>query len=263
MLSWGLAELLTEIDIPMVGVAEADAYQTWVVNPALPDGIQNLGMRNEPNLELLAALEPDLILATDLQAQLMPQLARIAPTAFFEAFTHTHDNAAASRADLLTLARAFSKGAQAEKRLGELDAQLAAAGDRVRAAFFGDVPPVLPIRLLTPTSLRLHGTNSMMMAALEAMGLTHADPGPNSNWGFRQLRVSDLAQYEQALIVHVDLFPQHDELFSSPLWQAMPFVQSDRFATADPAWTFGGVFSLGYLGDTLADALVRLGSQTP
>ena len=76
VLSWGLAELLTEIDIPMVGVAEADAYQTWVVNPALPDGIQNLGMRNEPNLELLAALEPDLILATDLQAQLMPQISK-------------------------------------------------------------------------------------------------------------------------------------------------------------------------------------------
>lgn len=52
---------------------------------SLPPGIQNLGSRTAPNLELLAALKPDLILGyTGFQGRLYPELSRIAPTALYD-----------------------------------------------------------------------------------------------------------------------------------------------------------------------------------
>ncbi|SES38228.1 iron complex transport system substrate-binding protein [Tranquillimonas rosea] len=257
-LGWGLAELLVELDVAPAGVADPEGYATWVVEPELAADTVNVGLRNEPNLERIAELDPDLILAADQQTGLVPQLDRIAPTAYFKMFSADHDNAAKSREVYLALAGAFGVSGMAEQRLDALDARISKAGDRVRAAFDGPVPPVLPIRLLTPTSVRLHGENAMAVAALRGMGLTAADPGAPTQWGFRQARVEDLAAFEDAAVVHFDPFPQKDALFGSDIWQFMPFVRAGRFAVADPAWTFGGAFSLGRLADTMAAALTRI-----
>ncbi|NNU82143.1 iron-siderophore ABC transporter substrate-binding protein [Halovulum dunhuangense] len=257
-LSWALAELLVELDVTPVGVADVEGYGTWVVQPALPEGVADMGLRNEPNLEQIAAVAPDLILASDQQSDVVPMLERIAPVAHFESFTAEHDNAAASRETYLALARMLGKEAEAEARLADLDARIAAAGERVATHFGGDVPPVLPIRLLSPTNLRLHGANSMAAAALSQMGLDHAAPGEPTDWGFVQRPVEDLAEFDSELVLAIEPFPQRDELFGTQLWQFMPFVRTGRFAEVRPVWTFGGVFSLGYIAEAFAESLMTI-----
>lgn len=257
-LSWALTELLVELGVTPVGVADVEGYRTWVVQPALSGEVADVGLRNEPNLERIAALKPDLILASDQQADLLPALERIAPVAHFESFSADQDNAAASRATYLALARMLGRDREAEARLADLDARLAAAGARARAHFGGDVPPVLPIRLLSLTHLRLHGANSMAAAALAAMDLDHAAPGAPTDWGFVQRPVEDLAQFDAALVLAIEPFPQRDQLFGTHLWQYMPFVRAGRFAEVRPVWTFGGVFSLGHLAEAFAEALLTI-----
>src|SRR5690606_7973612 len=61
-LDWGLAETLIAIGQPPVGVPETRTYADWVISPALPTGTADVGLRVEPNLEILQQLAPDLIL---------------------------------------------------------------------------------------------------------------------------------------------------------------------------------------------------------
>lgn len=257
-LSWALTELVVELDVTPAGMADVEGYREWVRQPVLPDGIADVGLRNEPNLERISALAPDLILASDQQADLLPVLERIAPVAHFELFDKAQDNAATSRAVYLDLARALGREDLARDRLAKLDAGTRDAGDRVRAHFGGEVPPLVPIRLATLTSLRLHGANSMAKAALDAMGLVHAAPGDPTEWGFVQKRVEDLAGFERAIVLQIGPFAEKDKLYDTQMWQFMPFVKAGRYAEARPVWTFGGVFSLGYMAESFADALLRI-----
>lgn len=260
-LSWALAELLVELDVTPAGVADVEGYATWVVQPPLPEGVADVGLRNEPNLERIAALKPDLILASDQQTDMVPMLERIAPVVHFDSFDADHDNAAASRETYLSLARTLGREDMAKTLIDALDARIAAAGERVRAHFGDTVLPVLPIRLMTPTHLRLHGANSMAAAALGRMGLDHAAPGEPTDWGFVQRPVTDLAQFDEALVLAIQPFAQRDELFDTELWQFMPFVRSGRFAEVRPVWTFGSVFSLGHIADAFAEALLTIDAE--
>ena len=259
VLSWGQAEMALDLGLPVTGVADASGYRTWVGAPPLPQEVRDVGLRIEPNLEALSGLAPDLILGTDQQIDMAARLGAIAPTVIGDQFSAGHDNAEAARRTYRRLAAAFGKSELAERRLSEIDTAMAAAGDRVRAAWGGKVPPVLPVRLLTSTTVRIHGTNSMATAALRGMGLAPAAEGPATDWGFTLAPVEALADYPDAAIVHFDPFGGKEALFASPLWQAIPAVAAGRFAVADPAWTFGGVVSLGVLADRLADALVTMG----
>ena len=257
-LSWALAELVLELDIVPVGVADVSGYRQWVRRPALPEGVVDLGLRQEPNIEGMADLAPDLILASQRQADLVPVLRRIAPVRVITGFDAAQDNAAAARAAYLDLARDLGRAALARERLAALDARISEAGARVRDHFGGPPPPILPIRLLTPESLRLHGANSMALAALDGMGLRHAAPGQPTAWGFVQKRIEDLAGFEQAIILQMGPFSEKDALAARPIWQFMPFIRAGRYAETRAVWTFGGVFSLGHLATAFADALLTL-----
>lgn len=257
-LSWAMAEMLLGLEVTPVGVAETDGYATWVAAPPLPDGVADMGLRSEPNLEAIADAAPDLILASDQQQAGLDALGQIAPVMWFESFDAAQDNPAKARETFLTLGRLLDREAAARETLKEIDARTAAAGARVHAHFGGEVPPVVPVRLLTPAAVRVHGANSMATAALEGMGLTHADAGAPTDWGFTQRRVEDLSEYEDAIVLHIDPFPAGEELYDTPLWRFMPFVQADRFAVAEPVWTFGGALSVARLAEAFADALTEL-----
>lgn len=124
-LSWALAEQVIELGVNPVAVADVDGYRTWVVQPAVPDGVANTGLRDSPNFERIAEVSPDVILIGDRQAAFIPQLSRIAPVLHFEVFSEDHDNPALARETYLTLARLLRREAHARARLAALDIRLA------------------------------------------------------------------------------------------------------------------------------------------
>ena len=66
------------LDEPLA-VGDVGPYQAWVGEPRLPAGVVDIGLRTQPNRELLAELKPDRILISPLAAPLAPTLSRIAP----------------------------------------------------------------------------------------------------------------------------------------------------------------------------------------
>lgn len=261
-LSWGLTELLIELGVPPIGVADVRGYEEWVGRPALPADAIDVGLRTEPNLERIAALSPDLILASDQQKDIVQMLERIAPVLHIDAFDAKQDNAATSRQSFLQIADHLGRREFALARLEQLAIDIRKAGKEVQDHFNGEVPPVLPIRLLTPTTLRVHGANSMAMATLLEMGIDHPMPGGPTDWGFVQRRVEELSLLNDAIVLQIGPFPQEEELRSTAMWRFMPFVRNERFAVTRRVWTFGGIFSLGYLAEAFAEALMTIEPET-
>lgn len=57
-LEWLPVELLLALGITPYGVADVPNYKLWVSEPPLPDSVIDVGLRTEPNLELLTEMKP-------------------------------------------------------------------------------------------------------------------------------------------------------------------------------------------------------------
>ena len=90
-LDWTLAETLIALDAPLSGVAQIDAYHAWVGEPQIPEPVVDLGLRAQPNLELLADLSPDAIFISPMFHRLTPRLERIAPVETFSLYQADSD----------------------------------------------------------------------------------------------------------------------------------------------------------------------------
>ena len=57
-LEWLPVELLLALGVAPYGVADVQSYNLWVNEPALPASVIDVGLRTEPNLELLTQMKP-------------------------------------------------------------------------------------------------------------------------------------------------------------------------------------------------------------
>ncbi|WP_408102418.1 ABC transporter substrate-binding protein [Stutzerimonas sp. VN223-3] len=261
-LSWEPVEHLLKLGVEPVAVADADDYRAWVVRPKLPASAIGVGTRTEPNLELLAQLNLDLILITPLLEDLRPKLERIAPVVSFGDFTQERDNLVMQRENYLELAHLLGRTARAQAQLAEMEAHIAEMRGRLLAHFGGELPDLSVVRFSSPTTVLIFGPNSMPQHAMQLLGLRSAHPVPVSRWGNIQMPVAVLGEIEDGAVLHIEPFPRQDRLFGSRLWQAMPFVRQQRFADMRSTWTHGGVFCVEYLAESITEALLSLPSSS-
>ena len=257
VLSWELVEQILELDVTPAAIADIKGYRTWVVHPHLPDGVGDVGTRQEPNLEKIAELRPDLILASDDQRAFVEKLEVIAPVLHFDSFKQDHNNYLASRKIYKDLAGLFGREELAQRRLDELDQRLSALKRKVADHFQGRLPKVTPVSFLDTSRVRVHGANSMAQYALEALGIENGFPQAPSNWGFALRKIEELSQVKNGYVIYIEPFPKAKDLFSTQVWAFMPFVRSGQFTSIPPTWTFGGPFSVGLFAEAFADALIK------
>lgn len=257
-LSWAAVEQVVALDVAPLAIADVEGYRTWVARPALPDGVADVGLRNEPSLERIAELKPDLIIATDDQVDLVPQLERIAPVLYFKLFSADHNNFEAGKAAFLKVADALGKREEGEARLAALDNELQTLAARIDEVFDGNPPKVAPIRFVSTSIVRLYAENAMAVHAMKAIGLDHAWPQEATAWGIAQKRVEELAEIEDGVVIYIEPFDEGETLFAEPIWQFMPFVRSGQFTSIEPSWTYGGPISVGYLAQSITDAVIAL-----
>ena len=257
VLSWELVEQVLELDVTPVAIADIKGYRTWVVHPNLPDGVRDVGTRQEPNLEKIAELKPDLILASDQQKVFVEKLETIAPVLHFDPFKQDHNNYLASRKIYKDLAGLFSREELALKRLDELDRRLSTLRARLAGHFQGKLPKVTPVSFLDTARVRVHGANSMAQYALEALGIENGFPQAPSTWGFALRKIEDLSQVKDGYVIYIEPFPKAKDVFSTQLWAFMPFVRSGQFTSIPPTWTFGGPFSVAQFAEGFVEALMK------
>ena len=193
VLQWDLLENLVGLGVKPAGACDISSWDTWVREPALPAGIEDLGTRAEPNLERIAKLKPDVILIGPTQLDLMPVLATIAPVLLFSNYRADapENEAETALKQFRELAKLFQREAAAEAEIARWFAQIDAYGDAIRKAF-GFAPQIQVIRFSSLTTLFVYTPNSIADWVVRRMGMAQPLTRPASAYGLTQVRIRDL-----------------------------------------------------------------------
>ncbi|WP_416139804.1 iron-siderophore ABC transporter substrate-binding protein [Halomonas sp. HK25] len=251
-LDWTLAGTLVALGVTPAGVAQVDAYHAWVGTPRLPEVTADLGLRSQPNLELLASLAPDRILISPMFANLAPRLSRIAPVATLPLYSPGRETWPQLRELTREVGRLVEREAAAERLIAETEARLAALRQRLPAR----VPPLLVVQFMDERHVRVFGEGGLYQAVMVRLGLENAWHGETNAWGFSLVGLEQLAGLEAQLVV-VEPYPVGVQaaLAGSGLWQRQPSVRQGALITLPPVWSFGALPSAMRFADHLVAAL--------
>lgn len=198
--------------------------------------IENVGTIEEPNLEKIATLEPDLILSSKLRhEQIYDQLGQIAPTVFTETTGVTW------KENFEKHAEAMNRSDQAKKVMAGYEDRIGrfknALGDRL-----GETE-VSVVRFL-PGETRIYQKESFIGTVLEDAGLPR--PPSQDVDEFALLNVSEEQIPKMggdAVFVTVYGAPEdstEEKITSDPLWQKLEAVRQDRvYEVSDDLWMLG------------------------
>jgi ABC-type Fe3+-citrate transport system substrate-binding protein len=149
-----------------IGYAD-DGVPAYLLKRLQTTDAQAVGTRNEPNLELLSTLHPDLIIADKSRHEaIYPQLSAIAPTLLFDSYRGSLETQITI---FETLSRIYRKEALAQQVVAEARASLAEASELVKGH-----ERSLAIGVLAATGLTAHTNESFKGSLLGELGLPTA-----------------------------------------------------------------------------------------
>lgn len=239
-LDWALAETLMAVGCDPIALVAASDWNRFVVEPRLPPGVADLGVQQQLNFELLAALRPDLVLTSPFSQALEPAIGRIAPVERFSIFEPTAEPLAHPR--LLTQ--------QVGARVGRANAAAAfiAQTDEAFDALRRRVASLAPTRLLLVNFLdarhvRVYGGAGLYQNVLNQLGIENAWTGQTNAWGFATIGVERLATSDEVRLIAFEPVPgdARPTLAQSPLWRELPFVRAGRIDILPPVLMFGAL----------------------
>ncbi|WMY06987.1 ABC transporter substrate-binding protein [Paraburkholderia phenoliruptrix] len=255
VLDWPLTEVVLSLGMVPVGVSRPSWYAKLDGVPALPPQVVDTGLLYQPNFEVLAALQPELIVITPWHAPLRALLERIAPTLTVQLFGPGIDVYPAVRDATRTLAAALGRDAAADALFAQAAANLAAASGRL-ADFRATRRPVYLLRPIDDRHIAVFGNNSLFGGVLGALGIRNAWQGIADPQGMTEADLGALAQQADAQVVTLGVPPGvAAQLARSPLWNALPFVRQNRVRNIGPLPALGGVVASMRFADSLATAL--------
>lgn len=242
-LDYGLASTLLSLGVVPAAVASLADWGKWVIEPAMPESVIDLGSSWEVNLEILTALKPDLILTTPYLYASLPRLQGVGKVLRLE--TYRPDGGAILPSVIAAtrrLAAEIGREAEAERFLGQADAFF----DECRARLARRPrPPLALVNFMDARHVRLFGAPGLYDAVLSRIGLTNAWTGAANYWGFEIVGIETLARItdREALLIAFEPVPGDvlPKLARSPLWQALPFARPGHFAVLPGALLFGMV----------------------
>lgn len=252
---WTLAETLLALGVTPLAVGDAGPYQAWGGEPRLPAGVVDIGLRTQPNRELLAELKPDLILISPLAAPLAPTLSRIAPVSTIALYDAQTDLWQRLHEVTLTLARMVGKTAEGEQLLAGLERDLT----RMQAELPADLPPLLVVQFIDERHVRVFGRHSLFDAVMTRLGLRNGWQEQTNDWGFSVVSIEQFMTLPTARLVVVDPIPVgvSERLQEPGLWQHLPQVRQAPVLHLPAVWSFGGVLAARRFAGLLSDALLQ------
>lgn len=226
-LEWLPVELLLALGIVPYGVADTINYRLWVSEPPLPDSVIDVGLRTEPNLELLTEMKPSFMVWSAGYGPSPEMLARIAPGRGFN-FSDGKQPLAMARKSLTEMADLLNLQSAAETHLAHYEDFIRSM--KPRFVKRGE-RPLLLTTLIDPRHMLVFGPNSLFQEILDEYGIPNAWQGETNFWGSTAVSIDRLAAYKDVdvLCFDHDNSKDMDALMATPLWQAMPFVRAGRF----------------------------------
>ena len=257
-LDWASAETAQALGVTPVGMAQLADYRIWSGDMPMPESVVDVGLRMEPNLELIRTLRPDLILISPMQQGALPLLQRLAPvrTIAFNSFEQPDGYQQARRATR-ELAHLLGRSAEGETLLAETERALARVGQRLQAE--RSPRPLYLLRFADRRHGWVLGANSLFGGGLASVGVPLAWQRSTNLWGFASVPLTALMAEPEAVIVYIEPlpFPRMAALQDNQLWQRLPAVREGRVVGLPPVWLGNGLPSLIAFSRLLAERWPR------
>ena len=262
-LEWVYIEDLLALGIQPIGVADIRGYKQFVnIQPALVDSVVDVGTRQEPSLEAIAQLEPDLILGVELRHELIyDTLSSIAPTLLFNPYPPSDgpNQLEEMEQTFLAIADAVNRRDAGEKVLQNMRQTFKTAQQQLRSADFTGSPFLLAHFIPGTSQPRLFTDNAMAVQVLTQIGLKNAWKGEIDRFGFNTVGVEALLAVQQVNLLYVaeaeDL--QWQQFQNNPVWKGLEFVKDSRvYPIGADTWLFGGPKSAQVLVNKVVTALI-------
>ncbi len=259
VLDWSLTELLLSAGIVPVGVSNPHGFRRVYTACDLPAQVVDLGLMFQPNLELLLALKPDLILVTPAHAALHASLERIAPTVTFGQFRSSPTPYSAAKGETLALGRLFGRERAAKDAIAAADAALMWARTSISAMPALRSRPLYIARFIDDALLRVYGTRSFYGELMAQLGLDNAWRDHRGAAAFTTMRFDDLRTAPDSTLVYIKplAVSAASMMETSPLWQAMPFSKVSGTLALPSIPPDGGTLSATYFAESLTQVLTR------
>lgn len=253
-LDWTLAETLVALDAAPDAVAQVNDYHSWVGEPRLPGNVADIGLRSQPNVELLAHLDPERILISPMFGHLAPRLERIGAVDTRQIYTPQGDTWNQILALTRELGMAYGRPGEAEALIAATEAQF----ESLRQTLPEETPPLLVVQFMDERHVRVFGEHGLYQAVMDRLGLENAWQGETNYWGFSLVGLEELLDLEARLVV-VEPSPVGTEakLAGSALWQHHPSVRDGSLITLPPVWSFGALPSAQRFAELLVAKLVE------
>lgn len=261
---WNVVESMVSLGVHPVGVADVKGYTAWDKAAPLPSGVKDIGTRGEPSMGAVAALKPDLIVATtDLSDSAIKQLSKVAPVAVTKA-------ADASRQldqmkdNLDLIAKATGRQKEAKQEIADFDQAISDGREKLEAAGLKGKKVAFADAWMegSQVSVRPYVKGSQLSDVNTELGLV--DPWTvkgDKAYGLGATDVEGLTKIGDAQFVYIandtdGKDPFADGLKNNAVWKSLPFVKDKQVhRLPDGIWMFGGPAAMRDYVDALVDAL--------
>ncbi|GAA0420232.1 iron-siderophore ABC transporter substrate-binding protein [Virgibacillus salarius] len=271
VLEWSYAEDLVALGIQPAGVADLDGFHQWVnIDEKFDDSVVDVGTRQEPNLEAISRLNPDLIIGVKFRhEQILDSLKEIAPVVTFAPYSEeaVQDHYQNMINEFQTVAKIVNKEKEAEQVISNLESFTEEQKQRITEAGIDGSSYIATQAFTaqnTPT-MRLFTDNSIVANVMENLGFTNAYQSDNiETYGYSEVTVEALQNYQdEENLQFLYIVQEEDNIFENqlkgnPVWEDLSFVKAgNTHALPGNTWTFGGVLSTQVLTEQLVNAMVK------
>jgi ferric hydroxamate transport system substrate-binding protein len=253
-LGWACAQTILALGVVPLVVPEIERYGRLVVEPAVPSSVQEIGLRSEPNLELLQSFAPDIIIIDPSITAAVPRLKLIAPVEVFTIFKPGQHPLETARSSTMELAQLLGVKAACDAYLARFDAAMAGYREQLRGR--GGKPLYLVSEIARNRAL-VFGPNSLYQEVLSQFGLKNAWTGQSGPWGHTSVGLEVLAAVPDARLVLMSSRVADIEalLKASPVLSTLPFLRSGRLTVLGNQFFYGGVPAAERFARLLAERL--------
>ncbi|UWX95423.1 Fe(3+)-hydroxamate ABC transporter substrate-binding protein FhuD [Enterobacter mori] len=236
---WLAVEMLLTLGVMPFAVSEIENYRSLVKEPVLPDGSTELGLRTEPNTELLAAMQPDLIVYAEGYGPSPSVYNSIAPS-FGLVYSNKNGRPLTTSCQSLTaLSVRLGRYDRAKAIIATIESEISAL--RLKYAQ-KKRRPLLLMSLVDQRHALVFGQNSLFLEVMSKAGIPGGWQGDTSFWGSAVVGIEQLIGLQETEVI---CFTENDDttmanLADTALWKMMPFVKEERFRRVPGIWYYGG-----------------------
>lgn len=262
-INWAAAETLLTLGVTPLAISDGGYYSRRMPTTALPSEVLDVGPYWEPNLELIKALSPQLILSDQMPPAIARALAAIAATEVVDVYPSAASVWASATGFMTRLAARVNRQQQAatwisagEARLAELREQLAQRRQ-----------PPLCVAVLNQDGRHatVYGKHSMIQDVFDRLGLVNAWQGPSSVMGISLIGIERLADTPDAHLLYIEIPTTSARLQSlrqtNALWDNLPAVRRGNTLVLGKFFPYGGAASALHLAEVIGTYLNQRGAS--